>query len=358
MSRITVCFGVILFAIPCFLLGQILFPRQGIKAEARHEEVPNVSDVVIISPHGLQLASPPNDPYAFTSVDNLTITSNTTVFDKESNTDDDDDDEAFPDSLVNKSHCPPLPYKSFGYQPRTNLPRWTAICEELWMDLQTASRKRPVVFDYGSNQGFFSISVALTFPQSLVVSLDMHQTKERNIQGGHGGMDKKAGKSHYKMIEIYSVKNNVICDMKFGPETFRTLMQNDITLDYQLTLSVFHWLPISSRAHFEEVLVSHLRNARTTFLELPSPTQKPCANYLSYKRWYDGRKNVSLIILQSCQRQGLNVRLKQITPGYKQEHRVVFRIDLVDAVPTHFRCNRTCTLLGCRTDTPFSTCPL
>lgn len=29
-------------------------------------------------------------------------------------------------------------------------------------------------------------------------------------------------------------------------------------------------------------------------------TQKPCANYLSYKRWYDGRKNVSLIILQSC----------------------------------------------------------
>lgn len=53
---------------------------------------------------------------------------------------------------------------------------------------------------------------------------------------------------HYKMIEIYSVKNNVICDMKFGPETFRTLMQNDITLDYQLPSAVFSLLKVCIHA--------------------------------------------------------------------------------------------------------------
>eukprot|EP00668_Euglena_longa_P014112 GGOE01018084.1.p1 GENE.GGOE01018084.1~~GGOE01018084.1.p1 ORF type:complete len:349 (+),score=47.80 GGOE01018084.1:37-1083(+) len=347
MGRI-VCLSIALFAIPCFLLFQTLAPEKPAVVEFG-------PDAVLIS----EVVEQANAPQKLNEIKPISSAANVV---KVAIFPDDDggiEDEGMVNFVLNNSHCPPLPYKPFGYQPRANLPRWTAICEELWADFQQSvgGRKKPVVFDYGSNQGFFSVSVAITFPQSLVISLDMHQTKERNIQGGHGGMDKKAGKSHYKVIETHAVKNNVICDIKFGPETFELLSANGIILDYQLTLSVFHWLPITSRTHFEQVLAAHLRNARTTFLELPSPIQKPCANYLSYKRWYDGRKNVSLIILQSCQRQGLMVRLKQITPSYKPEHRVVFRIDVVDASPTPFLCNQTCLLLGCRADTPFASCP-
>jgi hypothetical protein len=194
----------------------------------------------------------------------------------------------------------------------------------------------------------------------LAVSLDMHKTREKNIQGGHGGMDKKAGRSHYGMLEKHLIANNVICDVKFGPDTFEALLQEHVVLDYQLTLSVFHWLPLSTRAHFERVLATHLRNARTTFLELPSPTQKPCANYLSYKRWYDGRRNMSLIIRQAVQRTGPKIRIKQLTPGYKSEHRIVFRVDNLDApapVSQPVNCAPLMGILGCRNDTPYAACP-
>ena len=51
--------------------------------------------------------------------------------------------------------CPALPFKPFGYQPRTNLPRWVVICEEIWADLHAvdaAADWHPVMLDYGSNQ--------------------------------------------------------------------------------------------------------------------------------------------------------------------------------------------------------------
>lgn len=66
--------------------------------------------------------------------------------------------------------------------------------------------------------------------------------------------------------------------------------------DYQLILSVFHWFsPMDTREQFEEALGNNLRNARTTFAELPEAMEytgkEGQHRWDKVNKWYSGKHN-------------------------------------------------------------------
>jgi hypothetical protein len=251
----------------------------------------------------------------------------------------------------------------WGYNKDRNLARW----KPLYASIAADQRNRFTLIDYGSDQGFFSVSVAKFFPQSLVMGLEM---------GGCGG---EIWKKHCDVLLIQErqlrerqLSNMIICQTKMHQDHFRDLAAKAIISDYQFVLSVFHWFNLRTREDFEAALVDLLRNAKTTFIELPTigddgPIIRKQVNYESFKRWYDGRTNVGTIIAESATRHQLvvNVTLLVSLPWAEKYTRDVYRVDQLGmgarSAPidrSAFRCEDRRKIYGCNTArTLYNACP-
>eukprot|EP00755_Sulcionema_specki_P023798 Sspe_Gene.79753::Locus_50079_Transcript_1_1_Confidence_1.000_Length_1187::g.79753::m.79753 len=253
----------------------------------------------------------------------------------------------------------------FGYNRKRNVARWGMIYKELAAD---SIGDRPIsVVDYGADEGYFSISTAFTFPSATVIALDM---------GGTGGSiwSKKGSKDVLKVqegkIDAYGVAPRVvICQTAAKPDHFFELTKRGTGHDYQFVLSVFHWFTMPDRTSFEEVLVALLKNAKTTFIELPIVgdmskrfMQQVGSQY--FVKWYDGRSDMRQILEESMKAKGLAGRVKRVggvkwlpgdkSKGEKDWEREVFRVD-VDPQPLSFNCNEHFAVYGCaKTTTPNS----
>eukprot|EP01012_Entosiphon_sulcatum_P018990 TRINITY_DN23820_c0_g1_i1.p1 TRINITY_DN23820_c0_g1~~TRINITY_DN23820_c0_g1_i1.p1 ORF type:complete len:591 (-),score=54.98 TRINITY_DN23820_c0_g1_i1:29-1801(-) len=262
------------------------------------------------------------------------------------------------------SWCEDLPFASFGYTVHRNKPRWRRICSEIRSDTKKSAlggNTAPpgLAYDYGSNQGFFSVATSYKFPHLTVVSLDMHATKETNMIGRIGGMDPKAGAQHYAKLRKLALENNVICDVKFGPETFQRLWEHRVRARYQYVLSVFHWLPIYTTAALYDVLSRLLLNARTTFLELPGAHErhKLSGRFGKLYERVEGNETAP-VIMAAAVAHGLRVDVKHLSVG--SDGRVLYRVDLLGEPESGAytgKCNLALEAMRCRNDTPFSTCP-
>eukprot|EP00756_Hemistasia_phaeocysticola_P016041 Hpha_TRINITY_DN15451_c2_g3::TRINITY_DN15451_c2_g3_i2::g.174844::m.174844 len=263
--------------------------------------------------------------------------------------------------------------KSWGYNHKRNVPRWGFLHKEIAAD---GDVNRPFsLVDYGSDEGFFSISVAKAFPRSLVIGVEM---------GGVGGSIwvKQGQKDVLKVTEgkirEHGVQPRVVmCQTGVGPQHFSALANAGARHDYQFVLSVFHWFSMPDRTSFEEVLVTMLSNAKTTFIELPIVGDRGTrfskqVGWDKFLRWYDGRSDIGEILRDSLKARGVEGTVKKIggVKWYpadpkrgetKDWMRETYRVD-VPSASGRWDCEQHFKLYGCnRTTSPapvrYSKCP-
>jgi hypothetical protein len=109
--------------------------------------------------------------------------------------------------------------------------------------------------------------------------------------------------------------------------------------DYQLCLSVFHWLIMNTKSIFEDTLAVHLLNARTTFIELPEAMNYSGLEgqhaWKKVNRWYDGRDEVTTIKQVAASRQiKVDVKILGALAHDTGTVRKMIRVDVLDAVPS------------------------
>eukprot|EP01062_Namystynia_karyoxenos_P068234 TRINITY_DN625_c0_g2_i2.p1 TRINITY_DN625_c0_g2~~TRINITY_DN625_c0_g2_i2.p1 ORF type:complete len:375 (+),score=70.22 TRINITY_DN625_c0_g2_i2:74-1126(+) len=259
---------------------------------------------------------------------------------------------------------------NWGYDQWRNYPRWELIHKEIQHD---GDRTRPIsVVDYGSDQGFFSVSTAYAFPQAEVISVEL---------GDAGGSSWSRGSMDVLWIQEQKIRayriqpRVVICQTKLTVQHFADLLRSGVTHDYQYVLSVFHWLPMATRAEFEVVLVTMLRNARTTFIELPSmadhPNFKGQTGYKRFAKWYDGRDDIGQVIKDALRARHVSGtvrllgRVQWTGKGRYQPvayprgsvsagdpwARGLYRVDIPQEKPPAGDCRAHHRIYGCRTET-------
>ncbi|EGG13770.1 hypothetical protein DFA_11531 [Cavenderia fasciculata] len=174
-----------------------------------------------------------------------------------------------------------------GYHPFRNVPRWRMIEREIELDarMKRDIGKHPLCVDYGSNQGYFSTSLAQKLPHSRIMSLEGEKTQEY----------KSAATIHQETLDELNIKNDFICNTTVRPFMFMELVSQNHVYEYQLCLSIFHWFGMKNREEFDKVLFDFLLNSKTSFLELPEsmvyvgPHGHGQHEWQRVNRWYEGR---------------------------------------------------------------------
>jgi hypothetical protein len=181
--------------------------------------------------------------------------------------------------------------KNIGYRPIDNKSRLRQINKNLGPSNFT-------LLDVGSNYGYFSLSISEKYPNSKVYSVEASfGTGNENIFSKEKNDIKKTKgiQSHYKIKNIYHIFNNHIFCMLMTKDVIKSLLEQNIRFDYQLSLSVFHWIvyeKYGNDGHPNEIygmLYEHLSLANTTFLELPDIQQETSLKpiYKQHKSVYE-----------------------------------------------------------------------
>ena len=202
---------------------------------------------------------------------------------------------------------------NYGYSKKRNKERYNAILPYI-IDPKFS------LLDFGSNYGYFSTAFALNFPESLILSIEnesMSYTTDPRF-GKDGMLDFHKNKT----IEL-GIKNNSIFLVTITPEFFKLFIKEKIIVDYHLMLSFIHWLPMQNREEFEEVLKDIILSARTTFLEVPQPTENQ-RNGKIIMKWYDGRTNALTLINDTIKKYELPYKAELI--GSDIKYRPIARI--------------------------------
>jgi len=193
------------------------------------------------------------------------------------------------------------PFAPFGYlvdstRPSTVL-RMTTRREMLVREITRDGDHlgmAPHIVDWGSNEGYFSLSLMAALPQSTVYSVDP------NIKY-FGAKPADSHREHMVKLMPAEAHRSIQCISQLSLTAITCLGEpahatEQPAFDYQLALSVFHWLPIPSRSQFLNVLGNFLRLARTTFIELPEAGHKTSANFQVYRHWYSKGENLEDVL--------------------------------------------------------------
>ena len=163
--------------------------------------------------------------------------------------------------------------------------RWEMIAAEIARDGTAHLATR--VIDWGSNHGYFSVALVFTFSKMQVFSVDGNDVyfgvKSQDIHQKHNA----------EILQPSQSSRSMLCQ---GYLTERALETASQTLDYQLALSIFHWLPMQTRDQFLRTLGKFLLKAKTSFLEMPEGGHKGSANYKVYRHWYDASEPMENVI--------------------------------------------------------------
>ena len=100
--------------------------------------------------------------------------------------------------------------------------RWELIKREI-------TEEKFTLIDWGSDSGWFSISAATEFSQSSILAVD------GSVMLGEGNIQ-----NHLSIIAEKQIQNDILINCLFDASTFAALKQCPV--QYQLVLSVFHWI--------------------------------------------------------------------------------------------------------------------
>lgn len=217
-----------------------------------------------------------------------------------------------------------------GYRLADNELRWPLIRRELLRDGRDGSK--PLCLEIGSNFGYFSLNIANTLPNGRIFSVEGSFGT-----GNDGGKDRKASteimhtpgiQTHAEIRDRFELRNDTICLGVADANTFKTLMTQKILFDYQVSLSVFHWIVDASaplQLPASEILADHLRIAKTTFIELPAMSQgKPLPSI------YRDYATIPQALSETCKLHGLPVRITYLGSCPWYGTRDTYRIDVED----------------------------
>ena len=249
------------------------------------------------------------------------------------------------------AHEHQLPYAPFGYHVDSSRPstwtrmlaRWSMVARSVRRDADVfhdGDTRRPVyAVDWGSNEGFFSISLLHSFPKWRVLSVDVNA-----LYHGRRSQDAQRQKLE-ELLTRQSAARGVLCEGSLSARAiFKASAKAGTSewqpLDYQLALSIFHWLPLPTEAEFRKVLGRFLLSARTTFLELPDPAHAGSYNgnpgYAEWRRWYTPDVSVEERIRAALERTGSLYTIELLgtaTIDYGPRHpatttRGIYRVDV------------------------------
>lgn len=202
--------------------------------------------------------------------------------------------------------------------------RWTLIKQELSTDKFN-------LIDWGSDSGWFSLTTALTFPKSNVLSVDGSiMLGENNIQ------------NHLERIAEEKLENDTLIDCLFDAGTFATLKACPV--HYQFVLSVFHWLgdgvgrPLHSADDWDSMFLDLIQCAEVTFFEVPNE-DNPKETPHRIRSWY-GHRTVSETISSALEKSDLDANFKllgKIQHGDKGDRQLFMIKSGVSAIATERR---------------------
>lgn len=222
----------------------------------------------------------------------------------------------------------------WGYNAPRNTARWKAIRQELLTDNPNPSTAHFTLVDYGADQGYFTVSTASLFPSAMVIAIEM---------GGVGGeIWAKGAAARKDVLRVMEEKINlhgdnhnvVICKTKAQTQHWTQMNDNALRHTYQYVLSVFHWFDLPTRELFEIAISQLFRNARTTFIELPtagdgSALIKKQVGSKNFLTWYEGRNDLGEVMKSAAENQKLSVIVRRVAslPWLKWT-RDVYRVDV------------------------------
>ena len=207
--------------------------------------------------------------------------------------------------------------KTFGYNTSNVYnDRWDLINKNIIKDEFS-------LLDWGSDEGWFSVKASQTYASSSIISVDAGMM-----------MNKDSVLSHYNKIIDRGLKNNFLVNSYFGASTFKELKR--FRCDYQLVLSVFHWLgdgygsKIKTISDWDNLFCDMIQVANITFFEIPNvldPNETPHR----IRHWYNGRDELT-ILTQALKNRDISAEIKcigSIQHGEKGE-RKLFKIELAN----------------------------
>ena len=205
--------------------------------------------------------------------------------------------------------------------------RWCQVGASISKDVQLLAGRSSdfTVVDYGSNEGYFSIALALSFPTATVFSVDINEVF-------FGVAPRTAHEQHRKRL---SAENNLICHSRYDVPLIDSLLDAGVRARYALVLSIFHWLPLSGRAEFSQTLCKAVQTAMTTFIELPEWGQTTTMHWDRWQHWYgpEDMHDVLTNALEGCPCKPTVQFLGDNKIDYGPDHpsttvRKIYRIDL------------------------------
>jgi len=127
--------------------------------------------------------------------------------------------------------------------------------------------------------------------------------------------------THAKKVKENGIANS-ICKSKVTSDTFSELRKTHQVLNYQLSLNLFHLGdPAFTTPSYDDTLVNHLLNARTTFIELPESMD------------YTGNEVDKILNLAA--KHNFNAKVKTLGAVFHDDDTVctMLRVDIMDFPP-------------------------
>ena len=198
--------------------------------------------------------------------------------------------------------------------------RWELIKHEISTDPFT-------LIDWGSDSGWFSVTTALAFPRSKVLSVDGSvMLGESNIQ------------NHLAKITAEKIENDTLINCLFDADTFAALKRCPV--HYQFVLSVFHWIgddigrSLCDANDWDNAFLDLIQCAEVTFFEVPNE-DNPKETPHRIRSWY-GRRTVTEVISNAIERSDVNAEFKLLgeiehgSKGYRQLFMIRSGVSAVD----------------------------
>ena len=244
--------------------------------------------------------------------------------------------------------------RTFGYSDAANYQRRARmILADLYSQYSNLDSVPLTFADYGSNFGWFSCLLAKELPRSQVFSI------EGGIQTD--AIEGKGVNFHRAFLQEHSLENNIVCNARFGHETFNVFEASDIRFDVQLLMSVVHWVEKwpaykGTRTSWEQHVCTWLSAARMSYVEMVNPrgqVREGRDKYHPVWTWYAKREDEKLILVETLQSCGLrahvhevlssstishtsagNAHIRRLHVLQNEEERRMFRVKLLDTDPT------------------------
>lgn len=241
---------------------------------------------------------------------------------------------------------------NIGYRPKDNLRRWGFIEREIFAE----PSRDFTCLEVGSNYGYMSLALANAYPNARVFSVEgsfgTGNEGTTSMKASDSIVETEGIRSHLRARDALGLWNDVVCCGLVLDSTYERLREARIMFDYQISLSVFHWVVDASKLSLgasRSLLAEHIRAAKVTFLELPSMEQENALRGI-----YGGHESVAEAVVASCSENELDVRVTYLGSCDWYGTRDTFRVEVVSdergdgARETRVPCKRVVEVLDVR----------